>query len=697
MSLRQRIGDAIAGRSRGKIAIRQKEEMRYNVSALCSAYENLFAQVRPLINDMKAVVPFGIGRNGAKLPMARTQELQKLFDPNENMGFDEFADLMFATWLTEDELDVRVHLGRGNRVEGYTILPVGSRRTRTDGSYYWTVEGEGGRIVELTDGEVATLRFSRNPRNPGKGVSPASATFVWSQIDDLVSQYQKAFFENGAVPATITFIKAKSRESFDKKRNALEAGLSGAKNRNKTVYVWRQLLDDGSEGDEMEVKTIQGNNATLAIKDIIAIVNDKLNKAVGVSNFILGDDSSAKYDNAELSDFQFIKRRVHPALKSFWGQFQHELDRITGGLGYAISFELELPELTERKKVKAETAKIQAETLRDLIDKGSLPVAAVNALHLGESWVGVAQGLYSDKLRRDELDAQKGATYSINVQQSDSKAVDAKEAYVIEDSKENATERKIEAKNNDSGYGYEPVFGEGEEKAQAIYDMLVDYARKIIEEEPSIDVEALIDRLNEILVEDAMDGSIQGAEAVQGLLYGKEVAEEIGKAFADDGYKLSEEFVANMRKRTSELVANYGGETKTVMSKTLTKAAEEGWTAAQIKKELQNAIPKSRAELIARNETVYAIKAGRIETDKYIESNFGVEIDLVWRISDDGACDVCKAMDGVKVRCGRAFPDHETFEGVEHYWEHSSWNDNGQTPSAHPNCRCYFDEEVRVI
>lgn len=696
MSLRQRLGDAIAGRGKVKEAIRQKESYQIHVSSLCSAYENLFAQVRPLINDMKSVVPYGVGRNGARLPLQKTAAIATLLSPNVTMGWDEFADAMFATWLTEDELNVRVHMGRAGRIEGYTILPVGSRRVR-NGVYYWNIEADNGRIIEITEDEVATLRFSRNPRNLDKGVSPASATFIWSQIDDLVSQYQKAFFENGAVPATITFIKAKSRESYEKKRLDLERGLSGAKNRNKTVYVWRQLLDDGTEGDELEVKTIQGNNAELAIKDIIEIVNDKLNKAVGVSNFILGDDSSAKYDNAELSDYQFIKRRVYPALKSFWGQFQHELDRITGGLGYAFQFDLDLPDLTERKKVKAETAKIQAESLRELIKAGSLPTPAVEALGLDKKWLAAAQGLYANKLRLDEVEARKAIQYSIQVVQGALEEAEQKDAYVIESVQKNATERQIEAKSSDSDYGYEPVFGEGEEKAKAIYDMLVEYAQKIMEEEPNIDQEALIARLNEILLEDAQDGAIQGAEAVQGLLYGKEAAEEIAKAFANDGYKLSEEFVAGMNKRTASLVANYGDEAKQVMTKTLAKAAEESWTAAQIKKELMKAIPKARAELIARNETVYAVKAGRIETDKYIEKNFGVELDLVWRISDDSACDVCKAMDGKKVKCGEAFPDHETYEGVEHYWEHSSWNDYGETPSAHPNCRCYFDEEVRVI
>lgn len=689
MSLRERIGDAISGRKQ-KNEIRQKESYQIHVSSLCSAYENLFAQVRPFINDMKAVIPYGVGRNGARLPISKTQALAKLMDPNTTMGWGEFADAMFATWLTEDELNVRVHKNKRGYVEGYTILPVGSRRVR-NGYYYWNIESLDGRIVEIGEDEVMTLRFSRNPRNLDKGVSPASASFIWSQIDDLVSQYQKAFFENGAVPATITFIKARTRDSYEKKRVELEHGLSGAKNRNKTVYVWRQLLDDGSEGDELEVKTIQGTNATLAIKDIIEIVNDKLNKAVGVSNFILGDDSSAKYDNAELSDYQFIKRRVHPALMSFWSQFQHEMDRITGGLGYAVQFDLELPELTERLKVKAETKKIQLETLRDAIYEGSLPSAAVKALDLPKKWLEVADGFYAEKLRDDEREERQMVQYQIQVSQGESKADSAQEAVVIEDKAESGSERKIEALD---GEIYTPVFKEGEEIEKQVYEMLVDYAEQIVAENPNIDEAELVDRLTEMLMSEADKGSVQGAEAVQGLLKGEPVAEEIAKMFADDGYKLSESFRKSLYERTGKLVSNYGGVAKENMASVLQKAAEESWSASMIKKELSKSIPRDRAELIARNETVYAVKAGRIETDKYIEDNYGVKIGLVWRISDDGACDVCKAMDGTVVKCGEAFPDHAEYEGIEHYWEHSSWNDGGRCPNAHVNCRCYFDEEI---
>lgn len=679
MSLRSRIADALSGRS-SKTTVSQEENYRIHVSALCSAYENLFAQVRPLIDEMKIVRPYGVGRNGARLSAARTPELTLLDYPNEDMGWAEFADAMFATWLTEDELNIRVHFNENDKnrrkIIGYTLLPVGSRmRDLSDGKSYFRIYTKGGGEERIYSDEVATLRFSRSPRDLDKGVSPASSVFVWSQIDDMIAQYQRAFFENGAVPATITFIKARTRDDYDLKRAKLEHGLKGAKNKNKTIYVWRQLLDDGSEGDEIEIKTIQGNNSTLAIKELVDIVNDKLNKAIGVSNFILGDDSSAKYDNAELSDHQFTKRRVFPALVSFWSQFQHELDRITGGLGYGVSFDLEIPELTDRIKTKAEIAKNHYETLRGMIEAGSRPSAAVKALGLGDDWQNVADGMY---LQHQNDRTRMAIDYALQGSDSPSKA--------SQDSK------TVVESSHDDIEAYEPVFGIGEENEKKIYDLLMAYAEQIAKENPDIDIDQLVKDLNEILEVVANEGSEKGYEAIQGLVYGTEVSEKIAEFFEGEGFHLSDEFYNKMNRRSDALVRAFGEDTKAVVKGVLTNAREKGMSAGQITSALKAVMPKARAEMIARNETVHAFRAGRLDTDEYIQNNYGVQIDLVWRIADEGACEVCKAMDGTKVPLGQAFPDHESHDGQDYYWEHTDWNDNGRLPNAHVNCRCYFDE-----
>ena len=115
MSLWTNLKDAFR-RKKSRDFARELTNQFFN-SPICSDYENLFAQVRPLIDEMKAVVPYGIGRNGARLPDARTPELSVLHDPNYDMGWAEFADLMFATWLTEDELDIHVWEKNGKVVD----------------------------------------------------------------------------------------------------------------------------------------------------------------------------------------------------------------------------------------------------------------------------------------------------------------------------------------------------------------------------------------------------------------------------------------------------------------------------------------------------------------------------------------------------------------------------------------------------
>ena len=679
----------------GRQVVTQEKNTTLRVSAICSAYENLFPQTNALVNEMITVEPYGIGANGARLAPARTPELNVLKEPNDDMSWIDFAGSMFRTWLTESELNVRVHKSKRGRVIGYSILPVGSRQPAGSNGhdydtfqFYTTNHG----MITLTDEEVITLRFSRSPRNIDVGVSPASATFVWSQIDDLFAQYQKAFFENGAVPATITFITANSRESYEEKRQKMEGGLKGARNRNKTIYVWRQFGDDGSSADEVEVKQIQGNNSTLAFGDLIKIINDKLNKAFGVSNFILGDDSSAKYDNAELSDYQFTRRQVYPALMSFWSQFQHGLDRVTGGLGYGISFSLDIPDLTERKKVKAEIAKTNVENLTTLISAGSGPSAAVQALGLGESWKAVADGLYrrvlsANAFTPDANDKRVGCA----CEHSQDTRIDASQLIGPSTTKDAEGEVVV------------PVWAEGDAGAKKIYEQLVQILEKLFGAET---VEEILSNeqlgldeakkiIEEVLVSEGDAGAIASAVGVENIVKGNTKA-SISKELKNGGFHVSKTYKEKVANRTDTLVNRFADDARGIVREVLT--SEAALSANEIRKKLKDFMPTSRAEMIARNETTYAFRAGRIENDKYIAEKYGLQIKLVWKALD-GACDVCAAMDGQTVALGEAFPDEAEYvdkngDSIKVHWDHSMWNDYGEVPDAHPNCRCYFDEEI---
>lgn len=688
MGLRSRLLDTIRTRNVRRDVAYQETTNRIRVNPLCSNYENVFAQARPLINEMKMVRPYGVGAQGSPKPKTQTSAIAALDYPNDDMGWAEFADLMFATWLTEEEVNVHVWKRGRKNIFGYSVLPVGCRVPDLEnGGSKFVFTNSRNELQTLYADEVITLRFSRSPKDSDRGVSPATAVEVYAQIDDVIAQFQKAWFENGAVPAQIAFVKARDRASFDKKKNDLERNLHGAKNKNKTLFLWRQYLDDGSMADEIEYKTIQGNNSTQAIKEVIEIVHGELNKAFGVSEFILGNDSSAKYDNAELSRQQFLLARVYPALLSFWDQFQHELDRITGGLGYAITFDLEIPELTERLKTKAEIAKTNSETLRGLIEAGAAPSAAINALGLGDKWLSVADGLYSEKLRRDEM-ATSMSQMPLLYQKP--------KVLPVGDNDVTKTDKTHDCHDHTATNDalYVPIWGVDEKDEQLIYDQLMAIAEAIAEQN-NLPLEEAGRIISEILISQAEGGANAGARVISGQISGNEIGKEIISQLEGDGFHLSDEFTQRIESRTGALVRRFAEDTQIKVATVLNAPQNAELGASEIASQLSEVLPRSRAQMIARNETVYAFRAGRLENDEALAKRYGIKIRKVWRTSKDGdVCPVCAAMEGTTVELRDAFPDSVDGKDGIFAWEHSFWNDNGEIPDAHVNCRCYFDEEI---
>lgn len=728
---KQKRVDAIRHQSKNAKVAYQETQGQFCVNALCSNAENVFAQLRPLVDELKMVVPYGVGRNGAKLPLIRTPELQVLQSPNDDMGWAEFADLMFSTWLTEKELNIHVWKD-ANKVYGYSILPVGTRRKLGNRTYFQTTLADGS-LVELSNDEVMTLRFSRNPRNIDNGISPGIASMVWAQIDDVLAQYQLAHFENGAVPAYITIIRASTEEKYRAKRDELEHGFHGSKNKGKTLYLWRQFLDDGQERDEVEVKTIQGSNASLAIKEIMSIVNDKINKAFGVSEFILGNDSSAKYDNAELSQQQFMQHRVYPALFTFWSQFQHELNRILPkGLPYSISWELPIPELTDRMKVKAETEKIKQETAnlrvqkdkieeekRKLLEEqeklrkdtlqveantnrthldaitaavnaGATPESAVAALGLDDKWLEVARSI-ADKATSS---IENGSDSEQTIQSGDAQNPSLSDVTALI--------------YHDCGHSHHtddaitPTFTAEEKREKEIYDMLLRIVQSVVTELTESgeiltkeQIRQIRDDIVKQLIEEADLGANDGAEHIQAIVLG-DTAEEIAAVLKDGGYHVSEDFITKLRERTETLIQRLDEHVREKAHEVLDVERETPLTAKQIEDELAKVLPRGRAATIARNETVNAFRAGHLENDKYLANKYGLKLRKVWRVThDDRACPICKAMDGQVVALDSAFPDSVTGEdGVRYVWERDIYNQGGEIPSAHVNCRCHFETEI---
>ena len=700
MGLFQRLTDARQQKRREWAhQITQELGNWFKASAICSDYENVFAQVRPYINKMIEVQPYGVGRNGATLDRSRTPELNALYEPNDEMSWMDFFSTMFATYLTEQQLYVRVHRKANGSVYGYSILPPTSLRVDTFGIKRWEIATADG-IETYYEDEVMTIRYSRNPRDLSQGVSPASAVRNYAIIDDLLAQFERALLENGAIPASLTFIRASSQEKYLDQRRELETGLKGASNRNKTIYVWRQFNPGtGEEKDSIEVKPIQGPNTTLALKDIVAVVNDRLNKSFGVSNFTMGDDSSAKYDNAELSDQRFIRDNVKPALKLFWNQFQFGLDRITGGLGYAIQFTIDEPELTERKKVIAETNEKTVKNIKELVQAGSKPGAAVKALGLTEKWLPVATGIYNRALAdRQSQIALAGA--------SAESAKTKKDALPGNNSlhEDPHSHGQCYHDHEHTADQFQP-FTDAEQIEKQIFDRLIAIAEAVFEENPNFDLLKVQEEIFDLLEAEANRGGEAALEAI-GQLADDEVEAAI-QAIIDRGdIQISEALGQRLRARTNTLVTGYDKKAREVMRAVLETA--EPLTAEEIRKRLKEALPDGKAATIARNEVVYAFKSGRLELDERTAERFNLKLELTWHATNDSTtCDTCAAMDGQKTILGGKYAESVTIpagttllngntldETRTFAWAQDQWNDDGRIPNAHVNCRCYFDEKL---
>jgi hypothetical protein len=345
------------------------------------------------------------------------------------------------------------------------------------------------------------------------------------------------------------------------------------------------------------------------------------------------------------------------------------LNRVVGGnIGYRITFDLEIPELTERVKVKAEIARIRSESLVNLISAGSTGIAAVEALGLPKSWQAAADAIWA-KGQAGELKAPISIEYKAPKAQPKTQ----------KDKKHCTCHHTLDE--------LPPMTKEEKQ----VYDLLVLLGKSIMEETHTTDVDKTIQEMTTLLQDDAQIGAEEGAKAIE-LLANEDVATEIRNILKSNEVYTSEKLKNRIKDRTTYLVRGYSDYTTTVMNEVL--AMSEGLTANEIKQRLSEVLPTSRAELIARNETVYAIKSGRIEQDEQLAQKYGLQVKLVWRTSGDSkVCPVCAAMEGKTTTLGDAFQDTvETEDGEVVSWDHSTWNDGGRIPDAHPNCRCYFDE-----
>lgn len=647
-------------------------------------YDNIFPYVNAIAQRFSTVIPYAVTSDGRRLNPAPAA-LNALYAPNDTYSCLEFLKLIATGMLTQSHVDILIWTMEGpggnitpDNITGYTLLPANSRvynDTHTDWYHRVTMDlGDGVRQYEFTRNETIALSYSRHPDDPTRGISPAMTIKKWANVDDMIADYERGFFGNNAVPAGMLGIVSENAEDFQRNRARLEETFRGAGNNNGIAYNMipvDPLTHKPSQTSKLVWVPFQNSNDSLDLQTVNDVVNNRLANALAVPDIIRGIDNGQTYANAEMAERSFIENTLKPLCMTVWDKWQFELDRVTGGLGYGITFTLDLPAQTEVEKVQAETQQIRINNLIQLVNMGASVESAAEALNLPEAYRQLT--LHPSTTNTPSLPSVRNTTKA-------AKPVDGKptEPHLLTVTRIYVNHVIQHTRRSQAGL-HDDLETIGQQWVNDVEDDLIAhltaYAKKT-----GLKLTQVLKAWADLHPDDPIAVEVQGYTQTdwRKLYDWTELPTNVKTAYLDH----------------LETIANTSS--KTITGKTidlLNRADTEQWDAHRLRDELTR-MGNAHAELIARCETVQAQRLGSLYSAKTMSETLGVRLRKVWRTTGDGnTCDFCTHMEGTAIGLDSSYlPAGASIEVGDRTYVNNF--ETMATPNGHPNCRCYEDYEV---
>lgn len=644
--------------------------------AKTGSYDNTFPNISRIAEAFAEVRPYAVDMNGQRMKK-QPRVIETLYSPNSDMSGTDFLEALIVMllvhpvvyllcWHREDgEIKPGGPITKDNIaaltfLEGYSVVTTEGKTTYTNG------------INSFAKDDVIALSLNVNPYDLTSGYSPTVAIKKWANIDDYIAEYQSGVFRNGAVPAGMFVVTAPTVQEFNNTVDGLQKNHRGAQNANNVIYVHRPTssIDGKPMGAQIEWLPFAQTNKDMTLDKIFEQANLKIDMNFGVPQEVKGHVSNSTYASAEVADYIFARRVVYPKLVKVYSKLTHELNRITHGLGCSISFDYDLPALTDSRKV-------QVETLQMLLSSGFTVESAVNALQLPKSFLQLTPKAVQE-------------TENMEIQED----IENKPS---QDKEENTDKSVKNAKNKDVDVDVQT----DEIWRRPIDDNLLktmrQYLRAVIDkaiEEIKSNPELYKNSPNELVVtlKRWLEESYQvplSEQVITILLYlmlqsGNEEVDRLSEqlSLSDLTFNLSEEQLAELRRRVEDLLAKYGSETIDHILAILIAANERGDETESIVSQLE-ALKQSddyRAERWAASEQHRADEEAVLIAAVLAGEDAGLETWKTWRINpaSPDTCLDCFRMDGETVRAGEPFS-------------------NGQLiPHYHPWCYCTIEYSFRA-
>lgn len=629
-------------------------------------YNNVFTYIDTIANKFATITPYAENMNGVKL-IQQPAAIQALYNPNDMFSFREFLKYIASAILCRPYVDIlvwtetsdgRIHPGgpvTENNIIGYTFLPTSARIQQGNGNYIFqsniSINGETSHVETFTRDDVISLRYSVQPDHLLDGISPAMTVETWSTIDTLISEYERGFFKNGAVPAGIMDIIADDPESFRRTVDDLKNGYQGADKTNGVLYNFRPvdpITMEPKQYSKFEWHALQSGNDKLDLSTLNSVSHDHLAGAFGVPDMARGLDNGQTYANAEQANISYLENTIRPLCETVWNKFESELKRITrGGLNYRINFKIVLPQQTDVINVQAQTLKTLTDAYTELVNIGADPNKAAEALNLTQ---------FTDIMNNSSTTSpvQAKNTYSKQPHK-----VTRSETYRRIRRAARSYYQTISQKTQNPGYS-ETTDTDLKKFTQQLLDCITPYVLQVM-------------NANGLTLSDLVE-----AEADPQYLESKrkELASLINNSVLSGAYysTLLKHVTTVSQQTTNTVTAD--------INKIMMKAKEEDWTKTELANTLNDYI-NQHADLLARTETTTAQSMGTIYEGTEWNNHIKYKALKKWVCYGSNPCETCRQLDGITITVEESFKNKKAATLEQLTVEPAEI----ECP-AHANCQC---------
>lgn len=632
-------------------------------------YENVYGNVSAISKSGRVVLPYLEDDKGERYEREHNVT-SVLYKPNKDLSHEEFRDYLIISYLLKPKTYIRIHYKNGARrkngtidadkiigftfLENLTVLP----KTQDGVQKYRTG-------TETLD-EFEVMSFGGiNPDNIKAGYSPLQATRRWTRIEDFLSDSQAAFFRNGAVPAGMFIINASTETQFKDIKRVLQKNARGAKNSNNVLYNWRQpdvTAGGASTQDQIVWVPFNVTNKDLALKDLHEIVQSKQNDAFGVSAVIKGNVDETTYASAMVVEKFFVKYTLYPVVSAIWQRFSHELNRCTGGFGYSIGFDLEIPVLGDELTQRADAKKTDAETILALSEKYTVD-SIVEAFDYPESY---------KKLKPITQTPVQTVSPETPAPDTTSKA--------LADGSRKSAQDQLELSLEDY--------------TQSEIDAIIDAYLQTGEIPESTDERnaILFDLLfAAVLLLVTIQGRKDQSSALASLLKSGDYAPGLPP------YQPSQDVQNSYKAYLQNVSRDYNTNLRKDVRVAIEKALADGTKREDLKTTLQKlGFGEYQARRLANSEINRAGNNAALDAYRAVEAKMPNHYYVkIWVTDGSNPCPVCTSLSGTETTIDAPFIAHDHHingeDGKDFY---NSYVDM-QTADAHPNCHCHLRFELR--